>query len=45
MTALLLPIAAHVLTGEVLTLVIPLGVLLVVAVWYVVGLRRDGGES
>jgi hypothetical protein len=40
------PLASHVLTGEILTLVIPLGVLIAVAVWYVVlwrqGLRDEG---
>jgi len=38
------PIAAHVLTGSILTLVIPLGILIAVAIWYVVLWRRDMGE-
>jgi hypothetical protein len=36
------PIAAS--TGSVLTLVLPLGVLIAVAVWYVVLWRRGAGE-
>ena len=39
-----IPIAAHFLTGSVLTLVLPLGVLIVVAIWYVVLWRRGTGE-
>jgi hypothetical protein len=39
-----LPIAAHFLTGSILTLVIPLGVLIAVAIWYVVLWRRGMGE-
>lgn len=40
------PIAAqHFTTGSVLTLVIPLGVLIVVAIWYVVLWRRGLGEG
>ena len=38
------PIAAHFLTGSILTLVIPLGALIVVAVWYVLLWRRGMGE-
>jgi hypothetical protein len=38
------PIAAHFLTGSILTLAIPLGVLIMVAVWYVVLWRRGMGE-
>jgi hypothetical protein len=38
------PIAAHFLTGSILSLAIPLGVLIVVAVWYVVLWRRGMGE-
>jgi hypothetical protein len=40
----LVPTAASFLTGSILTLVIPLGVLIVVAVWYVVLWRRGSGE-
>lgn len=39
-----LPMAAHMLTGSILTLAIPLGVLIVVAVWYVLLWRGDMGE-
>jgi hypothetical protein len=39
-----IPIAAHILTGSILTLALPLGVLIVVAIWYVVLWRRGEGE-
>jgi hypothetical protein len=39
-----LPVAAHFLTGSILTLVLPLGVLIVVAVWYMLLLRGGFGE-
>ncbi|MFI4977612.1 MAG: hypothetical protein ACHQC8_02875 [Solirubrobacterales bacterium] len=39
-----IPIAAHFLTGSILTLVVPLGVLIVIAVWYVLLWRRGAGE-
>ncbi len=39
-----IPIASHFLTGSILTLVIPLGVLICVAIWYVVAWRRGAGE-
>jgi hypothetical protein len=39
-----LPIAAHVLTGSILTLALPLGVLIAVTVWYVILWRRGMGE-
>jgi hypothetical protein len=38
------PIAAHVLTGSILTLVLPAGVFIAVAIWYVVLWRRGMGE-
>ena len=38
------PIATHFLAGSILTLVLPLGVLILVAVWYVVLWRRGTGE-
>jgi hypothetical protein len=38
------PIAAHFLTGSILTLVLPLGVLIIVTIWYVVLFRRGAGE-
>ncbi len=43
MPEITIPIAAHFLTGSILTLVVPLGVLIVVAVWYVLLWRRDAG--
>jgi hypothetical protein len=39
-----LPLASHILTGSILTLVLPLGVLIVVAIWYVVMWRNGTGE-
>jgi hypothetical protein len=39
-----IPIATHFLAGSILSLVLPLGVLIVVAVWYVVLWRRGTGE-
>ncbi|MGA2320496.1 MAG: hypothetical protein ABSG95_07105 [Solirubrobacteraceae bacterium] len=44
MPQIAVPIAAHFLTGSILTLAIPLGVLIVIAVWYVVLWRRGMGE-
>ncbi len=44
MAALQLPLAAHILTASILTLVLPLGVLVVVSVWYWVLFRRGAGE-
>ena len=38
------PDRRHFLTGSILTLVLPLGVLIAVAVWYVVLWRRGAGE-
>jgi hypothetical protein len=40
----MIPIASHFLTGSILTLVLPLGVLICVAIWYVVMFRRGSGE-
>jgi hypothetical protein len=40
----MIPIATHFLTGSILTLVLPLGVLICVAIWYVVLFRRGSGE-
>jgi hypothetical protein len=40
----LVPIASGFLTGPILTLVLPLGVLIAVAIWYVVLWRRGSGE-
>jgi hypothetical protein len=44
MSTIDLPIAAHILTGSILTLALPLGVLIIVAIWYVVLWRRGEGE-
>ena len=44
MSTILIPIANHFLTGSILSLVLPLGVLIVVAVWYSVRWRRGAGE-
>ena len=44
MSSTAVPIASHFLTGSILTLVLPLGVLIVVAIWYVVLWRRGTGE-
>jgi hypothetical protein len=44
MPKIAIPIAAHFLTGSILSLVIPLGVLIAVAVWYVLLWRRRMGE-
>jgi hypothetical protein len=40
----IIPLAAHFLTGSILTLALPLGVLIVVAAWYVLMLRGGAGE-
>jgi hypothetical protein len=39
-----IPIASSFLTGSILTLVLPLGVLILVAVWYVLLWRGGSGE-
>ncbi len=44
MPEIAVPIAADFLTGSILSLVIPLGVLILVAVWYVVLWTRGMGE-
>ncbi|MGA2455647.1 MAG: hypothetical protein ABSG93_19245 [Solirubrobacteraceae bacterium] len=44
MPKLAIPLASHFLTGSILTLVLPLGVLICVAIWYVVLWMRDSGE-
>jgi hypothetical protein len=44
MPGTVVPIASHFLTGSILTLVLPLGVLILVAVWYVVLWRQGSGE-
>lgn len=44
MPKITIPIAAHYLTGSILTLALPLGVLIAVAIWYVVLWHRGAGE-
>jgi hypothetical protein len=44
MTVMALPVAAHFLTGSILSLVLPLGVLVIVAVWYSLRWHRRAGE-
>jgi hypothetical protein len=44
MPSLHVPIATHFLAGSILTLVLPLGVLIIVALWYVMLWRRGEGE-
>jgi hypothetical protein len=39
-----IPLAAHFLTGSILTLALPLGVLIAIAVWYALMLRGGAGE-
>lgn len=40
MSATAIPIANHFLTGSILSLVLPLGVLVVIVVWYALRWRR-----
>ena len=44
MPKIVIPIASHFLTGSILTLVLPVGVFIVIAVWYVLLWRRGTGE-
>lgn len=44
MPQIAIPIASDFLTGSILSLVIPLGVLILVAVWYVLLWRGGMGE-
>jgi hypothetical protein len=44
MPSLALVIASKLLTGSILTLVLPVGVLIAVAVWYVILFNRGTGE-
>lgn len=44
MPSLALIIASSFLTGSILTLAMPLGVLIAVAIWYVVLFNRGTGE-
>jgi len=45
MPSLALVVASNLQTASVLTLVVPLGVLIVVAIWYVVLFKRRIGEG
>ena len=44
MPSIITPLASHFLTGSILSLVLPLGVLIVVVIWYVFLWRRGAGE-
>ncbi len=44
MPEITIPIATHFLAGSILTLVLPLGVLIVVVAWYMLLWRRGAGE-
>ncbi|HEX7609672.1 MAG TPA: hypothetical protein VF380_03280 [Solirubrobacteraceae bacterium] len=44
MPSIALPLASSFQTGAILTLVLPLGVLIAVAIWYVVLWRNGTGE-
>jgi hypothetical protein len=39
-----IPLASHFLAGSILSLVLPLGVLIIVAIWYVFIWRSGAGE-
>jgi hypothetical protein len=45
MPEIVIPIASHFLTGSILTLVLPLGVFIAIAIWYVLLWRRGTGEG
>jgi len=44
MPEITVPIASSAQTGSVLTLVLPLGILILVAIWYVIMWRNGTGE-
>jgi hypothetical protein len=44
MSTISIPIAAHFLTGSILSLVLPVGVVIVITVWYVRVWLRGSGE-
>ena len=44
MASAIVPLANHFLTGSILSLVLPVAVVIVVAIWYVVFWRRGTGE-
>ena len=41
---MLTPLASHFLAGSILSLVLPLGVLILVVIWYSLRWRRGAGE-
>jgi hypothetical protein len=45
MPSTVIPIAMKFLTGSILSLVLPLGVLILVGIWYVALWRRDSGDE
>jgi hypothetical protein len=44
MESIALPLASHFLAGSILTLVMPLGLLIVILIWYATLWRRGAGE-
>jgi hypothetical protein len=44
MNAIAVPLASHFLAGSILTLVLPVGVLIVILIWYSFLWRRGAGE-
>jgi hypothetical protein len=44
MSSTVVPLASHFLTGSILSLVLPVGVFIVIAIWYVLLWRRGTGE-
>jgi hypothetical protein len=44
MSSTVIPLAAHFLAGSILSLVLPIAVVIVVAIWYVMMWRRGMGE-
>jgi hypothetical protein len=44
MSSTVVPLAGHFLTGSILSLVLPIAVVIVIAIWYVMLWRRGTGE-
>jgi hypothetical protein len=44
MSSTVIPLAAHFLAGSILSLVLPLGVVIIITIWYVFLWRRGHGE-
>jgi hypothetical protein len=44
MSSTVIPVAAHFLAGSILSLVLPIAVVIVVAIWYVTAWRPGTGE-